>query len=1456
MPARCADIRDCKASRRAVPSRTERATRANAVTAPPSNSGPAASHLRDHLTPELYDQLADGGTLPDAVLRTERDRLRAELGAIATYIPSALVREQLADPVPGRVRGAYWDGSVLFADLSGFTALSGTLSALGKQGAEEVSAIINNLFGALVEEIHRYRGGLLKFGGDAITAFFDAATLGERHAALASRAALAMQERMSEFAALQTRAGTFTLRLRIGVHSGKVFAAQVGDTEHIELVVTGRNINRVALAQEIAEPGEVVISGATSALLPEARVEQRQSGFLLLNHMPPVDAPPAAGRWDWDDPRGGLDELVGLAERLDALRPYLPRGLPRRFLEPSELAGVATDTGEFRPVTVLFANFYPFSRTLDMLGDDCDTAVGVLNAYYRRAQEVVHRYGGIVNKVDMYTFGDKLMALFGAPSANEDDPLRAARAALELRGALTQANREIFDLLHSQLGRLIAIDPQFLKQRVGLNTGVVFAGQVGSARRHEYTVMGQHVNLSARLMSAAEEGAVIVSPSTRRAIERHIALQDLAPVKLKGIVEPVPIAQALHLFEIAQDDRRGVARPQLVGREPEMRQIIAEARAALGSSGRIIALAGEAGAGKTRLIEDALQRMVLLSADVEHGIAPFFPYSVECQSYEQNTAYAVVRELLRQFFNLHMAGDTAQQLAIVERRVLELAPHLTRFTPLLGDLLEAAFDDTPLTAALTPEQRHDRAQELVETLILAEARARPLVLIIDDLHWADASSLDLLGRLARRAPQAPLLLLLGYRMDPPIAEPWRDLDYCARIEVRELSPESSIDLMRALLLGEPPAELAALIERTQGNPFFVEEVVRGLVESDALARDAGGWRLTRALDESAVPDSIEGVITARLDRLEDRSREVLQVAAVVGRRFPYPVLSGVVARRDGLLDRLQQLSEAELILPEEVERDLAYLFRHALTRDVAYEAILYARRRELHRRVARRIEDLHPDRLEEQLALLARHYLLAEEWQPAFDYHLRAGRQAQSRYANREAITLYERALQIAEKIEPRTENQEPKATDGSRLSVLGSQAVELRERLGVVHALIGEYDAALERYQAALNLLQQQPNTTIEELLRLHHHIARVYGERGAFETALEWVERALALASERPILELARCLLLGASLHRRQGRYPVALEWSARALPIAEQFGSLRDQAYAFKLLGNSYLSLSDTTRALDLLSRSVQLYEQIQELAGLADAHNDLANVCYELGQLSDARHHYEAGAEIKEAIGDVAGQAMIANNLGGVLKLQNQIDAAIEQYQRSLAIYERLGSRYATGVLHMNLGATYLQRGDLPSAEERLRKSADLFNQVGAEDFLPELERYLAELHLQRDDLPKARLACELSLATALRLEARAEEGMTRRVLARIMAQDGDAQGAWEELEHSLTILREAAGPHEIARTLVAIAALAPALGRRAAGQEAIAEALPALRDVGAQRDLDEAVALAERFHYAV
>ncbi|HEU4325340.1 MAG TPA: adenylate/guanylate cyclase domain-containing protein [Roseiflexaceae bacterium] len=1399
----------------------------------PHADSAAAGRLRAYLPADIADQILAGQPLPPERLRAECARLRSELAAIASYIPSAIVREQIHRPAVGAVSGAFWDGSVLFADLSGFTALSERLSTLGKQGAEEISTIINSLFTALVEELDRYRGGLIKFGGDALTAFFDAGVLGDQHALLAGQAALAMQARMAAFDTVATRVGSFQLRLRVGVHSGRVFAAQVGDGEHVELVVTGQNINRVALAQEIAEVGEVVVSDTTLALLPGARTAPRADGFVLLAGLPPVAAPPPAGRWDWQADGDDRAALLGLVERVAALHPYLPCSLPRRFLEPSR-----ADSGELRPVTVLFVNFYPFSAALDQLGDDADTAVRVLNAYYRRAQQVIHRYSGIVNKVDMSTHGDKLMALFGAPLAHEDDPERAVRAALDLRRALDEANAEIAALL----GQAAEADaPRFaLQQRVGINTGVVFAGRVGSESRHEYTVMGRAVNLAARLMASAADGRVVISPATRRAVERHVVLHDLPPVQLKGIAEPVALAEVQQIREVAREVRSSLARPPLVGRENEVARLMSEARVALGGSGRVFALVGDAGTGKTRLIEDALQRLVRLSHD---GALPvFFVYAVECQSYEQNTPYAAARELLGQLFNL-IGEDGGRGARELLRRVADLAPEQARFAPLLRDLISLPIEDTPLTAGLSPQQRHDRALDLVEELLLAEARRQPLMMLIDDLHWADASSLELLERLARQAVAAPLLIVLGYRTEPAIAEPWRTLPHCVRIAVGELDTEGGAALLRALLRGEPPPELAGLIERAQGNPFFIEEVVRSLVESGALERGPQGWRLTRAPDELDLPDSIEGVITARLDRLEERSREVLQAASVIGRRFAYQVLTGILIQREDLPVRVRLLIDGELILPEELERDLAYLFKHALTRDVAYGAILYARRRDLHRQVAQQITQLYADRLDDQLALLARHYLLAEDWPTAFDYHLRAGRYAQNRYANREAIELLERALHI--RTRQAEQAGQPPAPD--------PQLVELHERLGVIHALIGEYDTALARYQAALELLRKQASEA-EELVRLHHHIARVYEKRAEFDTAFEWVERALALSGGGQSREAVRCLLLGAGLHRRQGRYAQALEWGERARALAEQIGSRREEAQAFKLLGGAYMGMGDNARALELLTHGLQLYEQVQDLDGLSYAHNDLANVYYNLGRLDEASKHYQAGSEIKQMIGDIYGQALIANNLGGVLKLQNQIDEAIQQYQRSLRIFDHLGSVYATGVLHMNLGAAYLLCNDPDCAETHLQQSAHLYEQAGAEDFLPELERYQAELQLKRGNLEDAQRMCSLAITTAVRLKAREEEGISRRVLGQILALKHDLNAAWHELIQSLEILRETASTLEQARTLAAMATVAPVLNRHKEGQSMLQEAVATFATIGARLDLDEIVIIAERHGY--
>lgn len=1401
---------------------------------------PHLDQLIHIIDPESYSLLARGEALPQALQLRACEQARHELHAIAGYIPSRIVIQQIKNPQPGKVSAAYWNGTILLADLSGFTTMSAQLSSLGKQGAEEISTIINNLFEGLVSEVYRFSGILLKFGGDALTAFFAESTLGADHATMAACAALAMQERMAAyFAAIQTRAGSFNLQLRIGVHSGRVFAAEIGDQSHIELMVTGKHVNRVAQAQEFARPGDVIITEETIPLLNRPVVQLRSSGFWVLERMAWRVPSRHLQSEFWPPANGDIQELAELALRIAALRPYLPYSLPHRFLESTQNI---VEQGEFRPVSILFAHIASFSKLLELLGDDTERAVQAINAYYARAQAVIHRYDGIVNKIDMYSHGDKLMALFGAPIAHEDAPLNAVRAAFELRDVLQLANQEIADLLGDSTNAL--------QVSTGINTGVVFAGQVGSAQRHEYTVMGQTVNIAARLMSVAKPDTIVLPTSTKRAVIGQISLREMPPAQLKGVPEPVPIFEALKLSE--SDVAGRVRRISLIGRTNEMQQMLDCATQALQGQGRIISLSGEPGVGKSRLVGELIERLLLVSKQA------FFLILAESQSYETRVPFAVIRELLQQVIGI--VGEAQYSTQRIHRRVAELAPEMLRFAPLLGDVLGLPLGETELTQALSLEQRHERTQELIEEILLGMARTQPLVIAIDDLHWCDASSLELLGRISQHVSRAALLMVLAYRRDPPIDKPWERQETTLQLSLPELNTTESAALAQLLLEQEPPMALKQDLERAQGNPLFIEALIQDLIEREILVRRDQGWEVTRQLSTIDLPNSIEGVITARLDRLDDPLRETIQVASVIGRRFAYGLLNDVLQQPSALAKHLEQLDRDALVKADTTEHmpALEYSFVHPLTRDVAYEAILYARRRDLHRRVAQSLEDSHNLGKDEYAVLLANHYLLAENWPKALEYHIDAGRQAQQRFANREAIAILEQGLSIIERMSVAAAQEAPKPTVALYSVATAQEApkptaaldvetlyIEFAERLGVIHALIGEYDTALSRYHQALEHLQHQADSSIEEYLRLYHHIASVYEKRATFERAFDWLQRALDLAGTLQSTQVANCWLLGAGLHQRQGRYPQALEWGQHALDMAIAIGSSISEAAALLLLGGTYRNIGDNQRAFELMSRSLERYQETAQLGRQADAYNNLANICYELGRLSEARRYYEAGAKIKQDIGDVYGEALIAGNLGEVFRLEGHIDQAIAQYGHALAIYKQLGSTYGTAVLHMNLGAAHLLRSDLISAEAHLKASATLFAQAAAEDFLPELERYQAELALQSGNIQEARSLCEQALLTAARLDARAEAGITRRLLAQICIAEQNLSAAWEELDRSLLMLREAESRHEIARTQLAIAELAGRLARPQLAGPALQEAIPILEELGASRDLEQA-----------
>ncbi len=1435
--------------------------------------------LYHYLEPSLQAYLAREHDLPPDVRESLSYHLQNELAICAAYIPHRLVRSQMEHPEPGRISGAFWQGSLLYADVSGFTAFCDQLSTLGKQGSEEVGAIVNQLFHELAAEVLHYQGDilsgwgdLLKFGGDALTAFFDAETLGDSHAAVATQAALGMQRRMQAFQSVETRAGTFQLCLRVGVHSGRVFAAEVGNTSHMELVITGTEINRVAKAQRIAAPGDVVVSDQTAVMLDGATLRPcDEAGFSQVVAMPALNVPPSpcfAGFNGGDS----IDALLLRAQQLAALRPYLLRDLPRRYLDQT-----VSYIGELRPVSVLFVNFSDFSTLLSLFGNDAQMAATALNEYISRVQDVIHRYGGIMNKVDTHTDGDKFMALFGAPVAHEDDALRAVRCAIELRQTLDEANHEIALLL-----RLLDIGHQqeelsqiALIHRIGINSGNVFAGRVGSKNRFEYTVMGPAVNLAARLMECADEGEILISPSIRAAVERSIVVEEQAPIEIRGLAEPIIPARVRtekQMLPFSPEAR--FERFPLIGRDPELTLLLAEARVALRDSGRMLVMVGDAGVGKTRLVNELVRNLVLSSISEEPGEAvPHFQiYPTACEHLMQSVPYSALRNPLQSILSLSMRWmsiensneDEALQMRL-ENRIEQLAPEFSHFMPLLGDILGIPLPETPLTQALNPEQRHNRIQELIEAILLGSAAQEPMMVVIDDLQWADASSLDLLARLANSIATVPLLIAVTYRSDPAFAEPWINLPTTIRQEVRELSPNHSTAMLEAILHGPPPPEILGLIERTQGNPFFIEELVHALIASKTLIKDdQGQWSMTCSPTEVAVPTSIEGLIMARLDRLEEPHLQLLQMASVIGHRFQYQLIKGIYDEPSELQAGLQILMENDIIVVDPQQRELTYLFRHALLHDIAYESILYARRRLLHRHVAQHIEELNTGHLDDHLALLAHHYLLAEDWDVSFRYHLAAGIQSQNRYANKEALTLFATALEIAARLGHSHAPPTRKQPEQDFFTVLYPafstilSVAELYERSGYVSTRIGDYNKALKPFTEALKLvnkLSEERETWSEEgqhfpipnselsivKVRLHRHMATVHEQLANYDAAFDWLERGMAMVNSESQRELARCYLLGSRLYYSQGNFEKSLEWVQQGLSVAETTGNTIDQANALLMMGILWRDRGDFAQSIPALEQARRLLDLMKDATRLSDALKNLGDAYFYTGRWMDSIKCYQKGLQISENVGDILGTAHTSINLANLMLCRGELQLASELFHYSRERFGRIGSV-------LGLAVTALYQGELLLLEDQPIQALQLFRQsmtdlkrIKVRNYLPRGLRLMAEASLALDDPEQALSHGQQSLELASELGMLVEQAMAYRVLGQIALTGQDTILAERYFDRSKSMLDSMGHQYEQGKVLYWLSKLHCACGHYEESLTALQQAEKIFKDLRAKRD---------------
>jgi predicted ATPase/class 3 adenylate cyclase len=1225
---------------------------------------------------------------------------------------------------------------------------------------------------------------------------------------------------MSSFSETTTSQGVFRLRMTVGLGTGPLFMANLGAEDGMEFAVMGQAMAQMAQAEDKASAGEIFIDAQTfQAVADRVLADEVRDGFRRLAGVPEgradlisaAEAPLVAVS---PLPRGDdlLAWVADTVQRIQALELFLPPGLMDKIKVEPERMGIG---GEYRPVSVLFANFYGIDEIIQELGEACSAEItAILNAHFTTMGRVISKYGGVVNKVDSYAVGHRIMALFGAPRAHADDPERAVRAALEMQQAMAA-----FAELNTSGGAFS------LKQRIGVNTGLVFAGNVGSLIRQEYSVMGDEVNLTARLMAVATEGQVIISQNTARQTGDVFLLREQEPVRVKGKALPVHNYQVLGLQE-----RRVRERRPLIGRDAEWRTIQSVADQSLAGHGQVLTIVGDVGLGKSCLLDE------LTAYWSRPGASSL---CVTCPSFGRHTPYLPWLDLLRALFGFNPADSVPVKLDKITALLQEADPTWRDWTPLIGRLLGLDIEERDLMRALDAQTRQRTVFRVVIGLAQHVANQQPLLLAIDDLQWADDVSVELVNQMARQVTGCPLLLALAYRSEEPVALDAAGLAHHTGLRLQELTDEAGLRLLDTLLPTTPqmPSPLKRLIlDKAHGNPLFIEEVAHSLIENYlVLDEQTGTYRARADLEHVEVPDTVNRVIMSRIDRLDESSRNVLRVASVIGKEFEQWLLTAIYPHRQveaELHERLDDLTQREIL--EGPHSDLLYLFRHVLTREVAYESLLYADRRQLHRRIGESIETQQASRLPEYWEVLAFHFNLAEEWEKALHYQLQAGSKAQSVYANEAAIHHLRQALKSAERVPDSQDRQ-----------------LTARARLSQVLATVGNYDEALTHNYTALALVMVASATAEEMACHLADQccqVASIHEKKSDYSSALNWLRGGLIALEGMVAIEGARMRLLGAGVYHRQGKNVEAIDWCQHSLDIAGKVGGRDGQAaiaHADYLLGLIYNRLGDTARAIEFCQKSLDIYEQIEDISGAAQAHINLGNGYSDQGSWSMAIEHYLRALEIKRKIGDVYYQAVITLNLGEVYLNQGDLDQAISFYRQSLKMWQALGSTYAIAMLHNNMAAVALLRGDFDEAFSLLQKSMELLEQINSRDFLPEVYRHLAEVHLGRGELDQALTWAEQSLTVATDQAMRLEEGGARRVLGQVRLARRELARAEQELGESLRILEELNSRHKVGQTLVQLTLLRREQGRSAEADAALARAIVIFQELGAQLDLKEA-----------
>ncbi|MBK7743754.1 MAG: tetratricopeptide repeat protein [Betaproteobacteria bacterium] len=1231
---------------------------------------------------------------------------------VALYVPRIL-QQHLGAGAPQRS----WmrEGSAAFVDISGFTALSEQLARKGREGAEQIAETIGGSFEHVLQVAYASGGSLLKFGGDALLLWFE----GDAHVVRASQAAVLMRRKLDEVGRIDPPDAQVPLRMSQGVHSGLFHFFAVGTT-HVELLPTGPGWSRLVAMEQAASAGEILLSTQTAALLPAACLGAALGPGVLLNEVPGE-----------------------IAERPLVPRPNVPPATLAHCLSPAVRAHVVGGGGssEHRPVTIAFIRYEGTDALIAAQGPEA--AAEALHQLVSVVEAATEAQDVALLASDLDADGGKLILTAGAPKVTGDDEERMLLAV-----------RRILD----------ADLP--LPVRIGVNRGSVFAGDIGPAYRRTYTVMGDAVNLAARVMSKATPGSVYATADVLERSNTLFETTEIEPFAVKGKAE---LVQAWSLGRAKGSRSRPVSlqRLPLTGRNAELgvvRKILGGMRS---GAGHLVEVVGQPGVGKTRLLEA-----------MRDAAVGFKKLHNTCEAYTSSTPYAVWRDLLREQMEIARDAPDAEVEARLREAIAAKLPDVEPWLPLIAAALGLNVPPTPEVEMLADKNRRAKLHEAVGRFLEAMMPG-PAFIEIENAHHMDEASTELLTALA--GTLAARRWLFGVARRPaPAGFTAPEAPGVTRIELHPLAPPDALRMAQLATQGNPlPAHVVeGVAQRSGGNPQFLRDLLRFALESGGLV---------------GLPDSAEAAAMARIDALAPEDRAVVRRAAVFGLTFHPRMLAWF----DDPEDPPPPGEDAWTRLADLFDEDGdGYLrFRQSLLRDTAYEGLPFKLRRRLHTTVAAHVEAEadHPDEVADILSL---HYSAAGEHGPAWRYSTLAAKRAESAYAFVEAARLYARGLEA-----------------GARMPELAKLDVgHVQESLADCWYRASEYRKALDAYTAAQALVAGHRLLEADVLLKL----SRVEEKLGQYPEALRWVERAReALEGQQgpdAARQAAQASAWYATVLQAQGRSAEALQWAEQAAREAEAVDDAETLGNAYFVQGWAHGVLGKEG-AEALMLKSLEAYRKSGNRVRQASILSNLGAACYFEGRWDDAMAYYERGREESLRVGNLVHAAAARLNVAEILTDRGELAEAESLLQQTLPLWKSSEYRYFLGACHWMLGRVSLRGNRLDEALTRFDEARKLLLEVGAEHEVVDIDARVAECRLLKGDPDSALAAAEEMLGRADAAEAVARlTPPLQRVRGYAMLLQADPFGAREAFEASVAVARERNDAFELALTLNALTEL--------------------------------------------